>query len=184
MLVAIGPLAGEGKLGAFVSDGPGADWSYDATLGMATSQSYELAKVAKPHPLRADLPVAVLTGPLTAGAGEALVVAFAGRAKDVIKHGGYSVYALEVEEAMAAHPAVAEVAVLGLPDPAKGELPVAAVRLEAGASATPEELVAFGKEHLSDYKWPRQVVLVDELPRTGSQKVQKRELLALFTSPA
>jgi len=107
-------------------------------------------------------------------------VAFAGRAKDVIKHGGYSVYALEVEDALAAHPAVAEVAALGLPDPSKGEVPVAAVRLKPGESAAPEELVAFGREHLSDYKWPRQVVLVDELPRTGSQKVQKRELVHLF----
>jgi long-chain acyl-CoA synthetase len=108
-------------------------------------------------------------------------VAFAGRVKDVIKHGGYSVYALEVEEVMAGHPAVAEVAALGLPDPAKGELPVAAVRLRSGASATPEELVAYGRAHLSDYKWPRQVVIVPELPRTGSQKVQKRELLRHFT---
>jgi acyl-CoA synthetase (AMP-forming)/AMP-acid ligase II len=108
-------------------------------------------------------------------------VAFAGRVKDVIKHGGYSVYALEVEEVLARHPAVAEAAALGLPDAAKGEIPVAAVRLLAGARATPEELVAHGRAHLSDYKWPRQVVVVDELPRTGSQKVQKRQLLGLFT---
>jgi carboxyl-terminal processing protease len=81
MLVGIGPLAGAGKLGAFVSARGGADWSYDAELGAGTSETYELAKVAEPHPLRADLPVAVLTGPLTAGAGEAIVVAFAGRAR-------------------------------------------------------------------------------------------------------
>lgn len=81
MLVGIGPLAGDGQLGAFASASGGADWSYDAALGSAKSASYELAKVAKPHPLRADLPVAVLTGPLTAGAGEAIVVAFAGRAR-------------------------------------------------------------------------------------------------------
>lgn len=81
MLVGIGPLAGAGKLGAFVSAQGGADWSYDAERGAGTSETHELAKVAEPHPLRADLPVAVLTGPLTAGAGEALVVAFAGRAR-------------------------------------------------------------------------------------------------------
>ena len=81
MLVGIGPLAGDGQLGAFVSGSGGADWSYDAARGVATSEGYELAKVAKPHPPRADLPVAVLTGPLTAGAGEAIVVAFAGRAR-------------------------------------------------------------------------------------------------------
>ncbi|MBK8099777.1 MAG: PDZ domain-containing protein [Planctomycetes bacterium] len=81
MLAGIGPLAGTGRLGAFASAKSEADWSYDADLGIATSATHELAKVAKPHPLRADLPVAVLTGPLTAGAGEALVVAFAGRAR-------------------------------------------------------------------------------------------------------
>lgn len=81
MLAGIGPLAGSGKLGAFVSAHSGADWSYDAELGKATSESYELASVAEPYPLRDDLPVAVLTGPLTAGAGEALAVAFAGRAR-------------------------------------------------------------------------------------------------------
>lgn len=81
MLVGIGPLAGDGQLGAFASASGSADWSYDAARGVATSASHELAKVATPHPLRADLPVAVLTGPLTAGAGEAIVVAFAGRAR-------------------------------------------------------------------------------------------------------
>jgi carboxyl-terminal processing protease len=81
MLAGIGPLAGAGKLGAFVSAHGGADWSYDAELGAATSETYELAKVANPHPLRDDLPVAVLTGPLTAHAGEAIAVAFAGRAR-------------------------------------------------------------------------------------------------------
>ena len=81
MLAGIGPLAGTGKLGAFVSAQSGADWTYDAELGKATSESHELASVAEPYPLRDDLPVAVLTGPLTAGAGEALAVAFAGRAR-------------------------------------------------------------------------------------------------------
>jgi len=80
MLAGIGPLAGAGRVGAFASAHGSADWSYDAALGAATSETYELARVAAPHPLRDDLPVALLTGPLTAGAGEALVVAFAGRA--------------------------------------------------------------------------------------------------------
>lgn len=81
MLAGIGPLVGAGQVGAFASAAGSADWSYDAETGAATSSSYELAKVEKPHALRADLPVAVLTGPLTAGAGEAIVVAFAGRAR-------------------------------------------------------------------------------------------------------
>ncbi|MEQ1893142.1 MAG: S41 family peptidase [Planctomycetota bacterium] len=79
MLAGIGPLVGSGKVGAFVSAHGGADWSYDAELGAATSETYELAKVAEPYPLRDDLPVAVLTGPLTAGFGEAIAVAFSGR---------------------------------------------------------------------------------------------------------
>lgn len=81
MLAGIGPLAGAGKVGAFASDHASADWSYDAKLGAASSETYELAKVANPHPLHDDLPVALLTGPLTAHAGEAIVVAFAGRAR-------------------------------------------------------------------------------------------------------
>lgn len=81
MLAAIGPLAGSGKLGAFASAHSSADWSYDAELGTASSASYELAKVDKPHRLRDTLPVAVLTGPLTTQFGEALAIAFAGRAK-------------------------------------------------------------------------------------------------------
>lgn len=81
MLAAIGPLAGSGKLGAFVSAHSSADWGYDAETGVAKSADYELAKVDKPHRLRDTLPVAVLTGPLTTQFGEALAIAFAGRAK-------------------------------------------------------------------------------------------------------
>jgi C-terminal processing protease CtpA/Prc len=81
LLASIGPLAGSGKLGAYVSAHANSEWSYDAALGSAVFEGYELAKVASPHPLRDGLPVAVLTGPMTAQAGEALVVAFAGRAR-------------------------------------------------------------------------------------------------------
>jgi acyl-CoA synthetase (AMP-forming)/AMP-acid ligase II len=107
-------------------------------------------------------------------------VLFAGREKDVIMHGGYSVYAVEVERALEEHPDVAEAAVLGLPDQRTGEVPVAAVRLKPGASTSEEALVAFGREKLADYKAPRRIVIVDQLPRTGTEKVQKRELLPLF----
>lgn len=81
MLASIGPLAGAGKLGAYVSSRNSSEWSYDAARGAAIFENYELANVASPHPLRDDLPVAVLTGPLTAQAAEAMVVAFAGRAR-------------------------------------------------------------------------------------------------------
>ena len=105
-------------------------------------------------------------------------VRFRGRAKDVIKVGGYSVYAVEVEAALANHPAVAEAAVLGVADERLGEVPVAAVRLAPGADAAtdPGELLAEATADLAPYKRPRQLVIVDELPRTGSGKVQKDRL--------
>ncbi len=107
-------------------------------------------------------------------------VRFSGRKKDVIKHGGYSVYAVEVEAALTEHPDVVEAAVVGLSDPRKGEVPVAAVRVREGAKVKAPELVAWAAEHLSDYKAPRQIVIVEHLPRTGTTKVQKRELIGLF----
>ena len=107
-------------------------------------------------------------------------VVFAGRQKDVIKHGGYSVYALEVERVLEEHPDVLEAAVVGLPDDRLGEVPCAAVRLAPGATAGPDELIEWAAEHLAEYKAPRHIVVVDELPRTGTRKVQKRELVPLF----
>jgi acyl-CoA synthetase (AMP-forming)/AMP-acid ligase II len=105
---------------------------------------------------------------------------FAGRKKDVIKHGGYSVFAVEVEEALAEHPSVLEAAVLGLPDERKGEVPVAVVRVQDGVSPDEAELIAWAKERLADYKVPGQILFVDELPRTGTEKVQKAKLKELF----
>jgi acyl-coenzyme A synthetase/AMP-(fatty) acid ligase len=109
-------------------------------------------------------------------------VVFAGRKKDVIKHGGYSVYALEVERVLEDHPDVLEAALVGLPDDRKGEIPVAAVRLASGATVDGPALIEWVKERLSDYKVPQQVVVVDELPRTGTNKVQRRELIPLFST--
>ena len=108
------------------------------------------------------------------------LVEFAGRKKHVIKHGGYSVFAVEVERALEEHPAVVECAVIGLPDERKGEVPVAVVRLGDGDGVSEDELVSWAKEHMSDYKAPKQVKIVDDLPRTGTDKVQKDELLKLF----
>jgi len=107
-------------------------------------------------------------------------ITFAGRKKDVIKVGGYSVFAAEVEAALCEHPDVLEAAVVGLPDERMGEVPVAAVRVRPGAAATPEDIVAWAGDVLSPYKAPRRVVVLDDLPRTGTQKVQKRELLHYF----
>jgi long-chain acyl-CoA synthetase len=111
-------------------------------------------------------------------------VRFSGRSKHVIKRGGYSVYAVEVEAALEEHPSVVEAAVVGLPDQRLGEVPAAAVRLAAGSTTTPADLVAFATEHLATYKVPVQIVVVDELPRTGSQKVQKDRLVQLFDPTA
>jgi acyl-CoA synthetase (AMP-forming)/AMP-acid ligase II len=105
---------------------------------------------------------------------------FAGRKKDVIKNGGYSVFAVEVEAALEEHPDVVEAAVVGLADERRGEVPVAAVRLRAGAATTGDELVAWAAGVVAPYKAPRRVIVVDELPRTGTTKVQKAQLLTLF----
>ena len=108
------------------------------------------------------------------------LVFFAGRQKDVILHGGFTVYANEVERALEQHPDVLEAAVLGLPDEQRGEVPVAAVRIRPRGGVTEEGLAAWARERLSGYKAPRRVRFVDDLPRTGTGKVQKDELRPLF----
>jgi acyl-coenzyme A synthetase/AMP-(fatty) acid ligase len=90
------------------------------------------------------------------------------------------VYALEVEHALEQHPDVLEAAVVGLPDERLGEVPVAAVRLRKGATLKTAKLGAFAEGQLADYKVPKRFVAVAELPRTGTNKVQKDALLALF----
>ena len=107
-------------------------------------------------------------------------IAFAGRKKDVVKVGGYSVFAAEVEAVLQEHPDVLEAAVLGLLDATLGEVPVACVRVRDGATTTGDDLVAWARDALAPYKAPRRIVVLDELPRTGTQKVQKRELLKYF----
>ncbi|MGN6693823.1 MAG: class I adenylate-forming enzyme family protein [Aquihabitans sp.] len=109
------------------------------------------------------------------------IINFEGRMKDVIKRGGYSVYAVEVEQAIEDHPSVLEAAVVAVPDARDGEVPVAAVRLAEGASLASLDLEAWAAERLSRYKQPVRYVAVDELPRTGTNKVQRREVVALVT---
>ena len=103
-----------------------------------------------------------------------------GRSKDMIISGGFNVYAREVEEALAAHPAVAESAVLGLPDAEWGEVVAAAVVLRAGAVADAAALQAHCAARIAGYKKPRRVVFVDALPRNGAGKVLKGALRARF----
>jgi acyl-CoA synthetase (AMP-forming)/AMP-acid ligase II len=111
-------------------------------------------------------------------------VMFHGRSKHVIKSGGYSVYPVEVEADLEEHPDVLEAAVVGQPHPKLGEVPVAAVRLKPKARTSPEALVRWAEARMAHYKAPRQVVVVDELPRTGTRKVQRDRLLALFDDVA
>jgi len=108
------------------------------------------------------------------------LLVFEGRQKHVIKHGGYSVYALEVEQTLEQHPDVLEACVLGLPDERLGEIPAAAVRLSEGVTLETADLEAWVKERLADYKVPKRWLEVDDLPRTGTNKVQKDELVARF----
>ncbi|WP_153504297.1 class I adenylate-forming enzyme family protein [Cumulibacter manganitolerans] len=96
-----------------------------------------------------------------------------GRKKDMIRSGGENIYPAELENVLTKHPAVADVAVIGVPDPKWVETVCAVVVLRPGASLTLEELVAFSRERLAGYKQPRRLEIVDELPRTASGKVQK-----------
>ncbi len=96
-----------------------------------------------------------------------------GRASDMYISGGSNVYPREAEEVLLTHPAVAEVAVLGVPDPEWGEIGVAVVVPEAGETATAEELLAFLTDKLARYKQPRRVFFWDELPKSGYGKVPK-----------
>jgi hypothetical protein len=98
------------------------------------------------------------------------------RKKDLIIRGGYNVYPREIEEVIYEHPSVREAAVIGVPDDEYGEEVVAAVALREGAHITPEELREFVRKHVAAYKYPRQVWLVDELPKGPTGKILKREI--------
>ncbi len=110
------------------------------------------------------------------------VVHFEGRKKDVIKRGGYSVYALEVERDLEEHPAVLEAAVVPQPDERDGQVPVAAVRLQPGTDLDDLDLPAWAADRMARYKVPARFVAVDDLPRTGTAKVQRREVAALLAA--
>lgn len=98
------------------------------------------------------------------------------RLKDLVIRGGYNVYPREIEEVLYAHPAVAEAAVVGRPDDRLGEEVRAYVALKPGAIATPDDLIAHCKHQLAAYKYPREVLLLDALPKGPTGKILKREL--------
>jgi len=104
------------------------------------------------------------------------------RKKDMIISGGENIYCAEVENVLAAHPAVAEVAVIGVPHEKWGETPLAVIVPAAGRQApTAEELAEWCRDRLASYKRPKGVVAVDELPRNASGKVLKHELRAAYS---
>ena len=109
------------------------------------------------------------------------------RKKDLIVTGGENVASREVEDALSTHPAIAEVAVVGVPDPTWGESVTAVVVARPGTALTPAEVVAYGREAIGGFKKPRHALIVDALPRNNSGKVVKprlRELAAeVFASP-
>jgi fatty-acyl-CoA synthase len=106
------------------------------------------------------------------------VVRIHGRAREVVIRGGENIYPAEVEAVVLQHPAVADVAVVGLADERWGEVPVAAYRLVPGAVVDQQELERHCRERLASFKVPRRWVVVDAFPLTASGKVKKFELRA------
>ena len=98
------------------------------------------------------------------------------RKKDLIIRGGYNVYPREIEEVLYGHPSIAEAAVIGKPDEKLGEEVVAVVTVKDGADVTPEEVVAYCKERMAAYKYPREVRIVESLPMGPTGKILKKEL--------
>ncbi|MBX9978095.1 MAG: long-chain fatty acid--CoA ligase [Mycobacterium sp.] len=96
------------------------------------------------------------------------------RLKDMIISGGENIYSIEVEQVLAEHPAVVEVAVIGVPDEKWGEVVKAVVAVEGEATA--EEIIAFARERLAAYKCPKSIDFADELPRNPTGKILKKEL--------
>jgi long-chain acyl-CoA synthetase len=98
------------------------------------------------------------------------------RKKEFIKYKGFGVGPAEVEAVLCEHPAVADAGVIGKPNDEAGEIPKAFVQLRPNAQATAEELIAFVKERIADYKRVREVEFIDKVPRTASGKILRREL--------
>jgi long-chain acyl-CoA synthetase len=102
------------------------------------------------------------------------------RVKDMIVSGGENVYPAEVENALMKHPAVADVAVIGIPDDRWGEVPLAIVVRKPGVEVTEDDIVAFGRSQLAGFKTPKQVAWADALPRNPSGKILKKDLRAPY----
>jgi fatty-acyl-CoA synthase len=95
------------------------------------------------------------------------------RAKDIVISGGENISTVEIEHAIEAHPAVFEVAVIGVPDPKWGERPKAFVVRRPGGEVTEDELIAYLQSHIARFKVPKAIEFVESLPRTSTGKLQK-----------
>ena len=94
----------------------------------------------------------------------------------MIISGGENIYPREIEEVIVQHPAVREVAVIGVPDPAWGEAIKAVVSLVPGEEVTEEQLIDFCRDHIASYKKPKSVDFVNEIPKNNNGKIVKKEL--------
>jgi fatty-acyl-CoA synthase len=104
-----------------------------------------------------------------------------GRLKDMIISGGENIYPAEVEGVMYRHPAVKEAALIGILDETWGEVGRAVVVVEAGRELIAEDLLAFLRDRLARYKVPKSVIFVDELPKTGAGKIDKKLLAQRYS---
>lgn len=104
------------------------------------------------------------------------------RKKDMIITGGENVYPREVEEALYAHPKIAEAAVIGVPDVKWGEAIKAVIALKAGESATEDEIIGFCREHIAGFKCPKSVDFMEALPKSPVGKILKKELRKRFSN--
>ncbi|MGB8649465.1 MAG: AMP-binding protein [Mycobacteriales bacterium] len=104
------------------------------------------------------------------------------RKKDLIIRGGFNVYPRDVEDVLLTHPDVTQAAVVGRPDEASGEEVVAVVALRPGAQVTGEDLVAWSRGHLSAYKYPREVRVLDAVPLTSVGKTDRKTVRQLLSS--
>jgi len=98
------------------------------------------------------------------------------RKKDMFISGGFNVYPAEVGKLLVAHPAIGMAAVIGVPDERMGEVGKAFIVLRPGATAIAPDILASARENMANYKVPRHIELVDDLPRNAAGKVSKIEL--------
>jgi long-chain acyl-CoA synthetase len=105
------------------------------------------------------------------------------RKSDMIIRGGENIYPREIDELLFRHQAVAAAATIGVPDTLYGEEVAAFVVLKEGAQVTEKEVINFCREHLADYKCPKTVRFVADIPKGPTGKLLKRELARLYTSP-